>query len=165
MGEVVTELSPCLARSAKAQLLLQAESAVLSAGGVVARLVPLYGDGRCELLRRMVQREPELPGEDGRVFNYVHRDDAAQALLSLAAACLTRTCPPVVNVCGESFTRGEVYAALHHLTGLPRVAETASGSRRGAQSQQVSPKLLESLGWRAQERFVRWASTSWKQWC
>ena len=63
---------------------LEAEQAVLEQGGVVARLVPLYGPGRCELLRRYREGLPCLPGAPGRFMNYLHRDDAVSALLLLA---------------------------------------------------------------------------------
>ena len=87
---------------------MAAESAVLGQGGVVARLVPLYGPGRCELVRRYLAGEPCLPGGAGRCMNYVHRDDAVAALRLLAADG-----EGVYNLCGESFTKGEMYARLH----------------------------------------------------
>ncbi len=154
-GEVVTEGSPCHAASARARLLLEGEAAVRAWGGRVARLVPLYGGGRCELLRRFLQREPELPGDDVRVLNYVHRADAARALL-----CLATRAPEggVVNVCGESFTRGEAYAALSRLMALPRVAAVAEGGRRGVSSQRVSSDLLRSWGWEPRVSFVQWVA-------
>ncbi len=159
-GELVAEDSPCNTHSARGQVLLSVEDSVLAAGGCVARLVPLYGGGRCELLRRHMQREPELPGEDARVLNYVHRLDAARALLSLAAAGVSG----VVNVCAESFTKGEVYAGLARLTGGARVGMAASGGRRGVSDQRVSSARLRSLGWCPQQRFLDWASRHFKDW-
>ncbi len=153
-GALLTEASPCRASSPRARLLLEAEAAVLSMGGSVARLVPLYGGARCVLLRRFVQREPELPGEEGRLLNYVHAADAARAQLCLAAAD-----ERVVNVCAESFTMGEAYAALSALTGLPRVAETAPAGRRGLSDARVSSALLRSRGWRAEVNFLQWSAT------
>ncbi len=157
-GDEVTEASPCRAASSKARLLLEAEAAVWSMGGVVARLVPLYGGGRCELLRRFVQREPELAGEEGRVLNYVHRADAARALLCLAVAKGVR----VVNVCAESFSKAVVYGELSRLTGLSRVGAVAEGGQRGVSNQRVSSTLLRSLGWVPQVDFIHWASTHWQ---
>ncbi len=161
-GEVVSEDSPCRASSARARLLLEAEAAVLAAEGVVARLVPLYAEGRCELLRRFLAAEPELPGADSRWLNYVHAGDAARALLCLAARALGAGCPPRVNVCGESFMKGEVYAALSRSMGLPRVAAVAAEGRRGLSDQRVSAALLRSLGWRPQVDFLHWASTRYR---
>ncbi len=163
-GALMQEDSPCSATSSKACLLREAEGAVLAMGGRVARLVPLYGGGRCELLRRFVQREPELPGEGERFLNYVHREDAARALLFLLSHSLSGDCPPVVNVCGEFFCKKEVYEALSVLTGLPRVEDVSAGGRRGAANQRVSAALLRSLGWEARVRFLRWAEKHWRDW-
>ena len=58
----------------------ECERRILSFGGCVARLVPLYGPGRCELLRRHIAREPKLAGPPERVLNYVHVEDAADAI-------------------------------------------------------------------------------------
>ncbi len=157
-GVVVAEESPCLTRSPRGQVLLDAERAVLAMGGFVARLVPLYGKERCELLRRFLAGEPELPGADSRWLNYVHQQDAARALLCLAQRALAGDCPPVVNVCGESFTKGEVYAALCRRTGLPRESARAqAGSRWAVSNHLVSSALLRSLGWVPQVEFLRWA--------
>ncbi len=166
-GAGVDEASPCRAESARARLLRAAERAVLSmgSGNAVLRLVPLYGGGRCELLRRFVQREPALPGEDARWLNYIHAEDAAQALLCLAAAMAAGKAPRVVNACGESFTRGEVYRRLEQLTSLPRVAVVAEGGRRGLSDCRVSSALLRSLGWQPQTVFADWAARHWRQMC
>ncbi len=161
-GALVSEETACAATSARAQLLLAAEAVVLERGGCVARLVPLYGEGRCELLRRFVQREAELPGEDSRCLNYVHCRDAARALLLLAEQA---EAPRVVNVCAESFTKGEAYAALSALTGLPRLGGAAPPGRRGCADQRVSAQLLRSLGWEPQQAFIAWAEQELKGGC
>ncbi len=158
-GALVAEGARCMADSPRARLLLCAEEQVLAQGGRVARLVPLYGEGRCELLRRFVQREPELPGRDERFLNYVHREDAARALLLLAAQGERQ----LVNVCAQSFTRGEVYAELSRLTGLPRVGGRPSVSRRGEADQRVDATLLRSLGWQPQQLFLPWAAEHWRR--
>ncbi len=159
-GELVSEDSPCRAVSARARILVEAESAVLAMGGMVARLVPLYGAGRCELLRRFVQREPELPGADSRFFNYVHQVDAARALLLLAQAGVSAP----VNVCAEFFSKGEVYAELSRLTALPRVPAGAPASRRGVSDQRVSSVRLRALGWEPRVQFIPWAADCWRNW-
>ncbi len=156
-GAEVSEGTPCRAVSARARLLLQAEAAVQAHGGVVARLVPLYGEGRCELLRRFLAGEPELPGAGERCLNYVHVEDAARALLGLMAHALRGTCPPLVNVAAESFTKNAVYAALSHLCGKPRIPAVAGVGRRGVSDQRVSAALLRSLGWEPQVALLNWA--------
>ncbi len=157
-GGLVTEGSPTPASSPRLRLLHEAEAAVLEHGGKVARLVPLYGEGRCELLRRFVCGEPELPGGDNRWLNYVHREDAAQALLLIAA----RTdAPHIVNVCGDIMVKGEVYAALARLTGLKRRAAASVAGRRGSADQRVSAERLRALGWQPKHMFLDWAARHW----
>lgn len=151
---LATEDSPTLppGQHAKAALLLQAEAAVLATGGVVARLVALYGPGRCELLRRHLAGEPRLAGAPGRVLNYVHVHDAAAALLAMGRA----ECPAgrVYNVCAESFTMEQVYAALAELTHLPPAHEVAPMGRRGYSDRRVcSARLREELAWAPQVVF------------
>lgn len=144
-GEVVTEATPPRAESPRAGILLQAERVVLESGGVVARLAPLFGPGRCELLRRYFCALPGLPGSAGRLLNYLHRDDAVQALLLLGI----RPWLPegVFNVSGECFARGEVYAALEAEFGIAPEEESMLPSLRGVSDMLVDCSLLRSLGW------------------
>ncbi len=161
-GGEVSESTACQPASVRAGLLLEAEAAVRAAGGVVARMVPLYGGGRCELLRGFVRREPELPGADERWLNYVHAEDAARAMLHLASMIACGECPKVVNVCAESFTKGAAYDALSRTVGMPRVGEVREGGRRGVSDQRVSSALLRSLGWQPQVDFFSWAAEYWQ---
>lgn len=132
------------------QILRAAEDAVLARGGVVARLAPLYGPGRCELLRRHLAREPRLAGEDGRVLNYLHVQDAVSALLHLAA-CGESRC---YTVSGESFTKAEAYALLERLTGIPASATDAAYSCRGGGSRAVDCSAIRALGWNPAHTFA-----------
>ena len=156
-GERITEAAPLLAAGERAQLLMAAESAVLGQGGVVARLVPLYGPGRCELVRRFLAGEPCLPGGAGRCMNYVHRDDAVAALRLLAAEGAG-----VYNLCGESFTKGEIYACLQEATGLPVPAQESAPSKRGVSDMVVDTARLRSLGWVPQHDMLAFAR-QWKE--
>lgn len=144
-GETVTEETPPCAESPRAGILLQAERVVLESGGVVARLAPLYGPGRCELLRRYFCALPGLPGTAGRLLNYLHRDDAVQALLLLG----TRSWLPegVFNVSGECFARGTVYAALEAEFGIAPEEEAMLPSLRGVSDMLVDCSRLRRLGW------------------
>ncbi len=157
-GGRVTESAPRRPQTATSRVLAEAEDAVAGQGGCVARLVPLYAEGRCELLRRHLDREPELPGAEERWLNYVHRDDAARALILLAARLLGGEAPACVNIAAESFTKGDAYAQLAARTGLPRTGHAASGSRRAALDQRVDATLLRSLGWRPRHAFFDWAA-------
>ena len=110
----------------KAVILREAEACVLARGGVVVRLAALYGEGRCELLRRHLAGEPRLAGKDGRRFNYIHAEDAAEALMAAASAP-----SGVYAACGDSLTKAEAYAMLERVTGRPAAAESAPEGRRG----------------------------------
>ncbi len=158
-GEVVTEESPLRANSERAEVLLQAEQVVQAQGGVVARLVPLYGPGRCELLRRYLQGLPCLPGEPGRFMNYLHRDDAVSALLLLA----TQPWLPhgVYNVSGECFTKGAVYGLFEALFHIGIESGQSAPSQRGVSDMQVSCSRLHQLGWQPRHRMLAFAR-EWK---
>ncbi|MCQ2365295.1 MAG: hypothetical protein MJ051_07070 [Akkermansia sp.] len=112
--------------SEKAAILREAEAQVLARGGVVVRLAALYGEGRCELLRRHRAGEPRLAGADTRRLNYIHVEDAAAALLAAAAAPSA-----VYTACGDSLTKAEAYAMLETATGVPAAADSAPEGRRG----------------------------------
>lgn len=140
----VTEDSPTPGSTAKLRVLLAAERAALAAGGVVARLAPLYGPGRCELLRRHLAGEPQLPGAPDRVLNYLHVASAARALYLLGA---TEHLPHrVFNVCDESFTKAQVYALLAELTGVPVARAVSPALRRGISDHRVLAERLCELG-------------------
>ena len=156
-GQVVTEQCPVSAATERAQHLFAAEEKTLAAGGVVARLVPLYGPGRCELVRRYLAGEPCLPGEAGRCMNYVHRDDAVCALRLLAADGAG-----AYNLCGESFTKGEIYARLQDAIGLPVPVLESAPSQRGVSDMQVDSTRLRSLGWIPQHDMLAFAR-QWKE--
>ena len=156
-GERITEEAPLQASTERAQLLMDAESVVLGQGGVVARLVPLYGPGRCELVRRYLAGEPCLPGGAGRCMNYVHRDDAVAALRLLAADG-----EGVYNLCGESFTKGEMYARLQETIGLPVPAQESAPSKRGVSDMLVDSARLRSLGWVPRHDMLAFAR-QWKE--
>ncbi len=131
-------------------VLQEAEQVILGAGGTVARLAPIYGPGRCELLRRHLAREPRLSGPPDRVLNYLHVQDAAEALLVLAV----RGGKGVYPVSGESFTKAEAYAMMERLSGIPTAAEDAPASKRGGTSSIINTVQLRALGWEPSLRFL-----------
>lgn len=152
-GGVATEQSATPGATPRLSTLLAAERAVCRAGGVVARLAALYGPGRCELLRRHCAGEPRLPGPPDRVLNYVHVHDAARALALLATApSLPHS---VYNVCAESFTVAQAYAALESITGRVASASAAAAGRRGSADHRVCAELLRTeLGWQPRVTFA-----------
>jgi nucleoside-diphosphate-sugar epimerase len=144
-GVTVTEESPVLAESERAEILLHAEQVVLRNGGVVARLAPLYGPERCELVRRFKEGLPGLPGREERVLNYLHVEDAADALLLLGTHPWLQD--GIYNVSGECFSKGDIYARLAELTGLDPVPEESEPSVRGASDMRVDCSRIRELGW------------------
>lgn len=146
----LTEAVPVAPAGERARVLLAAEQAVLQAGGTVARLAALYGENRCELRRRHLAGEPQLPGTPGRVLNYVHVQDAACALLLLAE----QGAAGVFNVCGASFTKAAAYAALERISGVPAGAEVAAPTKRGGVCVPVSSARLRALGWQPRPFFL-----------
>ena len=144
-GGAVDESSPRTTAGGRAAL-REAEDAALRVGASVARLVPLYDEGRCELLRRHLAGEPRLPGAESRWLNYVHREDAAAALRLMAALP-----PAVFNVCSESLRLGEAYAMLEAVTGRPRSPLSSRASCRGLSDRRVLSERLRAAGW--QPRF------------
>lgn len=148
-GLCVTEQTPPRATTERAAVLLAAEQAVLAHGGCVARLAALYGEQRCELRRRHVVGEPQLPGAPDRMLHYVHVEDAADALLLLA-----RQSAAIYNVCGAVFSKAEAYAALERETGVPVSASVSPASCRGGVNARVSSAELLALGWQPRPFFV-----------
>lgn len=149
----VTEDSRLDASTEKLRLLREAELAVLETGGAVARLAPIYGEGRCELLRRHLAGEPQLPGPPERLLNYVHAEDAARALLLLG---MTPKLPHhLYNVSGESMTKAQAYAMLAELSGIPPSPESAAPARRGASDHRIlAERLAQDFAW-APQRSLR----------
>lgn len=143
-GVAATEESPTPGSSERLRVLLEAEQAALAAGGVVARLAPLYGPARCELLRRHLAGEPRLPGPPERMLNYLHVESAVESLLRLSAAPHLRH--RIYNLCDESFTHAQAYALLESLTGIPSSREmSAPGRHRGSSDHRVIAERIREL--------------------
>ena len=154
-GEMVNEDTPPKAESERARILLHAESAILEQGGVVARLAPLYGPGRCELVRRFLHALPQLPGAPERRMNYLHLDDAVSALLLLATQPWLEH--GVYNVSGESFTKRTIYGLLESVFSMEAEPESSAPSVRGLSDMRVDCARLKSLGWSPQRNMLAFA--------
>lgn len=144
-GELITEESPARAETPRARILLQAEDVVLKHGGVVARLAPLYNHERCELIRRFACGLPQLPGHGGRLMNYLHVDDAVDALLLLCAEPWLSD--GLFNVSGECFAKADIYARLEKIFGIEAEPESAEPSVRGCSDMRVDCSRIRELGW------------------
>jgi len=147
-GEPVTETSPAEPTHEKGQLLREAESLVLTRGGVVARLAGIHGPGRSAILTRFLTGEALLDPENNRVMNHIHRDDAAAALVLLAD--MPAAADAIYNVVDDSpILRSECYDWLTKRIGRQPQAKgkIAAGGKRGRSSKRVSNAKLRACGW------------------
>src|SRR6058998_177860 len=82
-GTWVTEESETKPMRETSRILLEAERAVLTRGGIVARLAGIYGPGRSALVSKFMAGTAVIDPENDRFVNQVHRDDIASALFFL----------------------------------------------------------------------------------
>ena len=147
-GRWITEEHNVYPASGKSGLLIQAEQAVLAAGGTVVRLGALYGPDRCVLVSQYCKKGAALPGNMDRWINYIHRDDAVAALHLL---CTLREPPTgIYNLTDRTpMQLGEIYSSLSGLLGMPapQPEPLQAEARRGFSSQRISCSRLLALGW------------------
>ena len=148
-GELVNEQSPAQPRHEKGQLLLEAESAVLSRGGIIARLAGIHGPGRSAILTRFLRGETIVGPNDDRYMNHVHRDDIAAALLLLAD--IPARANAIYNVVDDApILRSECYRWLADKLGrtsAPKSSAPAS-AKRGRSNKRVSNLKLRESAWK-----------------
>ena len=150
-GELVNEHSPAEPQHEKGQVLLQAETAVLSRGGIVARLAGIHGPARSAILTRFLRGEAIVHPNDDRYMNHVHRDDIAAALLLLAD--IPARSNPIYNVVDDSpILRSECYGWLANKLGrtLSPKSPAPAGAKRGRSNKRVSNLKLREFGWTPQ---------------
>ena len=147
-GSLVTETSPTHPDRDTGKLLLEAESLVMRAHGIVARLAGIYGPGRSVILRKFLTGEAVIEEDGRRLLNQIHRDDAARAVLHLL--CLPQASGQCYNVCDSTpLSQIECYQRLARHFGLPL---PPSGPRdlnrkRGWTHKHVSNARLLATGW------------------
>jgi nucleoside-diphosphate-sugar epimerase len=98
------------------------------------------------LLRRFLEGEARIEGDGSRFINQIHRDDAASALLHLAAAAARG----VFNVADDTpLMQRDVYAwlAQHFGRPLPPHGDADPNRKRGVTNKRVSNARLRALGW------------------
>lgn len=144
-ASLVTEETQPTLRSVRTQMLYEAECQVRCAGGVAARLSALYGSGRSYAVQRYLAGEDVLAGDDDRWINYIHREDAAAALILLAEQAPDGS---VWNVSdGTPMQKGQLLSLLWETTGLPLPRGEARAYREFATDQRIFPDKLRRLGW------------------
>ncbi len=148
-GSEVTEESPAEPDRETGKLLLTAEKIVLAASGTVVRLSGIYGPGRSVILKKFLSGEAIIE-EDGRRFlNQIHRDDAARAILHLAAQ---RPAGGELFNLSDSTPLAQIdcYRALSEIFSrpLPPAGPRDPDRKRGWTHKRVSSVKLRSTGWR-----------------
>lgn len=146
-GEVVTESSPTIPKSATSQLLLKAESIALSAGGIIARFAGIYGPGRSILLQKFLEGTATLEEGGHRWINQIHRDDGAEALWVLGTSPKASGIYIVSD--GAPVTQRDLYTmmATHYQQPLPPEGPRDLNRKRGWTSKRLSSAHLKALGW------------------
>lgn len=148
-GSVVTESSPAIPDRETGRLLLDAESLVLAASGMVTRLAGIYGPARSVILRKFLAGEAVIE-EDGRRFlNQIHRDDAARAILHLATQHATHG-GELFNVSDSTpLTQIGCYQSLSTIfqKPLPPSGPRDLDRKRGWTHKQVSNAKIQATGW------------------
>ncbi len=136
----------------QAEILLHAEQLAQQEGGIILRLAPLYGQGRCALLYRYLVGEMPLAGADSRLLNYVHIDMVVEQVLQLLGDGLIGT----YNLVSDQMTKGEALQYLSERTGKARPNESRLASSRGLSHQRIlscHPQLL-AQGWDRMKHFI-----------
>ena len=144
---MVTEDSLTLPERETGRLLLEAEGVTLAAGGIVARLSGIYGPGRSVILKKFLTGEAVIEDDGGRFINQVHRDDAARAILHLAA---TRKRGGIFNVSDSTpLTQIVCHEALSRIFSLPMPPHGPRDPdrKRGWTHKHVSNAQLLATGW------------------
>ncbi len=144
---IVTEESETLPSSATAKILLEAESAILDAGGTVARLSGIYGQGRSYMIKRLLAGDAAIEGDGQRLLNHIHHVDAARACLFLLDQA-----SGIYNVTDSvCLSQKETYEKLCEKLNLPMPpqmdASESPVSKRGFSDKCISNKKLIELGW------------------
>ena len=151
-GSMVTEASATEPDRETSRLLLEAEEQVLSARGTVARLAGIYGPARSVILRRFLEGSATIEDDGRRFLNQIHRDDAAAALLHLAANPRVSR-GEVYNISDSSpLHQGDCYQALAALFDrpLPAVGPRPENRKRAWTHKRVSNEKLRESGWHPQ---------------
>ena len=156
-GSVVDEDSP-VGGAPTADAILAGEGAVLESGLPYARVLRfggLYGPGRHHLLDQLRRGERVIGGRVDHRINYLHRDDAASALLR--AATVGRTGPRVYNVVdGRPVTKQALALWLAERLGhdaptfdpdAPAGPRMAKGGRTQPDRIVAAERIGRELGW------------------
>lgn len=157
-GVTVDEDSP-VGGDPKSDILAETETLLLRAAAPARRFVlrfgGLYGPGRHYMLDALRRGETTFAGRGDFRINYLHRDDAASAILA-ALNAPQHLAGGVYNVTdGHPVTKSDIAAHLAQRLGLPPPGfdpevRTARADRRGSASPDRivdARKVTRDLGW------------------
>lgn len=154
-GACVDETAPTAGGSERAQLLLEAETALRLADGVwrrwfILRLAGIYGPGRQYLIDGV--RSGEVAGNGEHRLNLIHRDDGVAAIMACLAAPAA-VGNAVFNVADDGpAPKADVVDWLAGQLGVPvpRFTGEPAGPRRSLTPDRVisNHRLKTQLGWR-----------------
>ncbi len=144
-GSLVTEETITEPAAATAKILVEAERAVLDAGGTVVRLSGIYGVGKSYLIKRLFAGGASMENGGERVLNHIHHHDGASACLLL----LEGRYKGVFNVSETvNLTLKETYKALCAAFSIPMpTSNSAEASPRAGLNKRVSNQKMLDLGW------------------
>ncbi len=147
-GSSVTEESDATPDRETSRILRESEDFVLGRNGCVARLAGIYGPGRSFVLKNFIEGTATIEGgnDEGRWLNQIHREDAARALMHLAATGhqgifnVADNTPLVQRFCFERL-------AARFGKSLPPVVPPDATRKRAWTSKRVSNAKLRAAGW------------------
>ena len=147
----VDETASCVGVSEKGGLLLAAEQKCFPpvssiSRSFILRLSGLYGPGRHLLMNKVKQGE-DIDGNEDRILNLIHRDDAANAVISCLQADESNL-GRIYNVSdGTHATRGQIVAWLAELLNLS-TPSFKGDDEEGTPNRKVSNnRILDDLSW------------------
>ena len=147
----VDETASCVGVSEKGGLLLAAEQKCFPpvssiSRSFILRLSGLYGPGRHLLMNKVKQGE-DIDGNEDRILNLIHRDDAANAVISCLQADESNL-GRIYNVSdGTHATRGQIVAWLAESLNLS-TPSFKGDDEEGTPNRKVSNnRILHDLSW------------------
>ena len=147
----VDETASCVGVSEKGGLLLAAEQKCFPpvssiSRSFILRLSGLYGPGRHLLMNKVKQGE-DIDGNEDRILNLIHRDDAANAVISCLQADESNL-GRIYNVSdGTHATRGQIVAWLAESLNLS-TPSFKGDDEEGTPNRKVSNnRILDDLSW------------------
>ena len=147
----VDETASCVGVSEKGGLLLAAEKKCFPpvssiSRSFILRLSGLYGPGRHLLMNKVKQGE-DIDGNEDRILNLIHRDDAANAIISCLQADESNL-GRIYNVSdGTHATRGQIVAWLAESLKLS-TPSFKGDDEEGTPNRKVSNnRILDDLSW------------------